>query len=91
VTAEDTVAPEVFPGLPETLTAKEKRHYRMGWAASGRDHPEQLDHYEPRYFAKYGDELHAIWLAGYLDYAAGREFAHTPNCADHASAACELG
>jgi hypothetical protein len=83
--------PEAYPGLPAEFTTEQKRHYRMGWAAGGRDDAEGLDGHETKYLRKYGDgPLYTPWMDGYMDRATGREFAHIPNCPDHASASCEL-
>lgn len=53
--------------------------YNIGWTYSQRP-TATLDHVDQRYDK---DERYDAILDGYLDYAAGRDKWHTPNCIDH--------
>jgi hypothetical protein len=87
-----TKGPPMAQTLPATMPVDDRKHYRMGFVASGKDFPGQLDEAEARYEKANNPTRHQWhrWMDGYMD-RANREFGHIPNCAGHDDNECGEG
>lgn len=62
--------------MGRVMTKQYKRDYKRGWRTSAR--VGSLDRADAD-----GRSDNEAWMDGYLDYAAGREMFHIPNCPNH--------